>query len=199
MNEIFNSYTSFCIVYIDDVLIFSQSIDQHWKHLNTFLHVVRQNGLAIFAKKIKLFQASIQFLGFKIYQGTLTPINRVISFVEKFSDELRDKKQLQRFLGCLNYVSDFYKNLAVDRKLLTDRLKKNLVDWSEQHTQAVRKIKEKVKFLPCLNIIDIDAFKIVETDASNIGYRGILKQKKQGNEQLVSWNLEFGPRKILHY
>ena len=91
MNEIFNSYTSFCIVYIDDVLIFSQSIDQHWKHLNTFLHVVRQNGLALSTKKIKLFQTSIQFLGFKIYQGTLTPINRVISFAEKFSDELREK------------------------------------------------------------------------------------------------------------
>ena len=79
-------------------------------------------------------------------------------------------------------MSDFYKNLAVDRKLLTDRLKKNPVDWSKQHTHAVRKIKEKVKFLPCLNIIDIDAFKIVETDASDIGYGGILKQRKQGKE-----------------
>ena len=92
MNEIFNSYTSFCIVYIDDVLIFSQDIDQHWKHFKTFLFVARQSGLAISAKKIKLFQTSIQFLGFKIHQGTLTPINRVISFAEKFSDELRDKK-----------------------------------------------------------------------------------------------------------
>ena len=44
-------------------------------------------------------------------------------------------------------MPDFYKNLAVDRKLLTDRLKKNLADWSEQHSQTVRKIKEKVKFL----------------------------------------------------
>ena len=74
---------------------------------------------------------------------------------------------------------DFYKNLAVDRKLLTARLKKNPVDWSEQHTHAERKFKEKVKFLPCLNIIDIDAFKIVKTDASDIGYGGILKQRKQ--------------------
>ena len=90
-------------------------------------------------------------------------------------------------------MSDFYKYLVVDRKLLTDRLKKNPVDWSEQHTQTVKKIKEKVKFLPYLNIIDIAAFKIVETDASNIGYEGILKQRKQGNEQLVkftsgTWN-----------
>ena len=90
-------------------------------------------------------------------------------------------------------MSYFYKNLAVDRKLLTDRLKKNPADWSEQHSQAVKKIKEKVKFLPCLNIIDINAFKIVEIDASNKGYGGILKQRKQECEQLVrftsgTWN-----------
>ena len=54
--------------------------------------MVRQNGLAISVKKIKFFQTSIQFFGFKIYQETLIPINKVISFTEKFSDKLIDKK-----------------------------------------------------------------------------------------------------------
>ena len=55
MNEIFDPYSSFIIVYIDDVLIFSQSIDQHWKHLNTFLNVVKHNGLVVLALKNVLF------------------------------------------------------------------------------------------------------------------------------------------------
>ena len=59
--------------------------------------MARQNGLAISAKKIKLFQTSIQFLGFKIHQGTLTPINKVISFTEFFFDELRDKNNYKGF------------------------------------------------------------------------------------------------------
>lgn len=58
INEIFNPYSSFSIVYIDDVLIFLDSIDKHFKHLNIFLRVVKHNRLVVFAKrnnKIKLF------------------------------------------------------------------------------------------------------------------------------------------------
>ena len=69
MNEIFNEYTRFFIVYIDDVLIFSNSIEEHFKHLNNFQKIVRDNGLVISATKIKLFQTKIRFLGFEIYQG----------------------------------------------------------------------------------------------------------------------------------
>ena len=67
MNEIFNEYTRFSIVYIDDVLIFSNSIEEHFKHLKNFQKIVRENGLVIFATKIKLFQTNIRFLGFDIY------------------------------------------------------------------------------------------------------------------------------------
>ena len=41
MNDIFNPYTEFSIVYIDDVLIYSDNIDQHWKHLNIFFQVAK--------------------------------------------------------------------------------------------------------------------------------------------------------------
>ena len=45
MNEIFNPYTEFSIVYIDDVLIYSDNVDQHWKHLEIFLKTVKTQGL----------------------------------------------------------------------------------------------------------------------------------------------------------
>jgi hypothetical protein len=47
MNDIFNAHSKFCTVYIDDVLVFSQSIDQHFKHLHTFFHTAKQNGLVV--------------------------------------------------------------------------------------------------------------------------------------------------------
>ena len=55
MNEIFNPNSHFFIVYIDDILIFSKSLDEHWKHLNSFLHIIKCNGLVISVPKIKLF------------------------------------------------------------------------------------------------------------------------------------------------
>ena len=56
MNDIFNAYTRFSIVYIDDVLIFSNSIEEHFQHLRIFQKLVRENGLIISASKIKFFQ-----------------------------------------------------------------------------------------------------------------------------------------------
>ena len=62
-------------------------------------------------------------------------------------------------------------------KPLFDRLQSNPSPWSDVHTSLVKQIKSHVKTLPCLCIPTINAFKIVETDASDIGYGGILKQR----------------------
>ncbi|CAL2257673.1 unnamed protein product [Prunus armeniaca] len=162
MNEIFNPYSHFSIVYIDDVLIFSESIEQHWKHLHKFLQIVKQNGLVVSAKKIKLFQTNIRFLGFNIHQSQISPIDRVVQFADKFPDQILDKSQLQR-------------------------LQSNPPPWSNTHTEIVKQIKAHVKTLPCLGIPSVDSFKIVETDASDKVYGGILKQRACPNspEQIV--------------
>ncbi|CAL2259349.1 unnamed protein product [Prunus armeniaca] len=109
---------------------------------------------------MKLFSSKVRFLGHNINKGLIVPIDRAISFADKFPDEIRDKQQLQR-------------------------LKKNPVPWSDEHTKAVRRLKVKVKELPCLALANPEAFKIVETDASEVGYGGILKQKVDNSEQLV--------------
>ena len=55
MNDIFNNYSHFTIIYIDDVLVYSQSIDQHWKHLKIFFNIIKKHRLMVSAPKIKLF------------------------------------------------------------------------------------------------------------------------------------------------
>ena len=61
---------------------------------------------------MKLFQTKFRFVGHDIFNGTIKPIQRSIEFADKFSDEIKDKSQLQRFLGCLNYVVNFFPNLG---------------------------------------------------------------------------------------
>ena len=72
----------------------SKGINQHIQHLNKFIEVIKENGLVVSAKKIKIFETKIIFLGFEIYQGTITPIQRSIEFADKFPDEIKDKVQL---------------------------------------------------------------------------------------------------------
>ena len=69
LNDIFNSFNHFTIVDIDDVLVYSKSIDKNWKHLYTFLDIMKHNGLVVSAKKIKLFQTKVRFLGCDISKG----------------------------------------------------------------------------------------------------------------------------------
>ena len=126
---------------------------------------------------MQIFQTKNRFLGHNIYQGTITPISRSIEFANKFPDEIKEKTQLQRFLGCLNYISDFLPNLRKTIQPLFLRLQKNPIPWSSLHTSLVQDIKKKVTTLPCLVIPHPNAFMIVETDASEIGYGGILKQR----------------------
>ena len=170
-----NPFSNFIIVYIDDVLIYSIFVEEHWKHLNRFIQTIKENGLSLSASKINLLQTKIRFLGYHIYQETITPTQRSFQFVDKFPNEIKDKKQLQHFLGSLNYVLEFLKDISQLCAQLRQRLKKNLVPWNEQHTKIVKTVKSRVKTLPCLSLANPEAFKIVETDASNIGYCGIFK------------------------
>eukprot|EP00253_Pinus_taeda_P016901 PITA_16901 len=149
MDDIFKPYFNWLIVYIDDVLIFSKNIDEHFKHISLQQHA--------------------------------------IDFADKFPNVLKDKTQLQRFLGCLNYVSNFYQDCASDRKILNRRLGKNPPEWSDLNTKVVQEIKAKVKSLPILYVVDDQAFKIVESDASNVGWGGVLKQKIGKEEQVVQF------------
>jgi hypothetical protein len=75
------------------------------------LDTIKHSSLVVSAKKIKLFQTKIKFLGFDISEGQIRPIDRAIQFADKFPDVIIEKTQLQRFLGSLNYIADFYKDL----------------------------------------------------------------------------------------
>ena len=110
-----------------------------------------------------------------ITQGTITPTERSIAFASKFPDKILDKIELYRFLGSLNYILDFCPNINHLVKILHDRLKKNPVTWSDHLTKIIYTIKKQVLKIPCLHIANPLALKIMETDASELGYGRILK------------------------
>jgi hypothetical protein len=68
MNDIFNAYSKFCIVDIDDILICLNSVEQHFKHLQTFFYITKKNGLVVSKTKISPFQTHVCFLGHYISQ-----------------------------------------------------------------------------------------------------------------------------------
>ena len=137
MNDIFNAY----------ILKFNRRTFLTFKNISK---ISQRKWASYLCIKNKTFETKIRFLGFEIYQGTIKLIQRAIKFANKFPDELKDKNQLQRFLGSLNYVAKFYQNLRTLFKPLFQRLKKNPAPWSVEHTQIVKQVKSQVKELSCL-------------------------------------------------
>ena len=77
MNEIFNDFQDFTKVYIDDVLVFSSNIDQHFKHINIFIDIIKRNCLVVSLPKIKLFETKLRFVGFEIHLGKIKAHSKV--------------------------------------------------------------------------------------------------------------------------
>ena len=82
-------------------------------------------------------------------------------------------------------MSEFYPNLRTFIKPLFQRLKKSPLPWTEEHTKIIKQVKSQVKELPYLGIQHPYAFPIIETDAPDIGYGGILKQDLQNKIFIV--------------
>ena len=95
---------------------------------------------------------------------------------------------MQRFLGCLNHVSDYFKDLRIICEPLYKRLRKNAFACTEHHTNLVKESKQRVKHLPCINIPHPNALLILELDAFNLDYWGVLKQEYNNQGHIVRYH-----------
>jgi len=175
MEDIFRHLT-FVIVYIDDLLVCSYDLKQHLQHLNQVYELVYKHGLVLSKPKICWAQTRIEYLGLILSQGKIELQEHVLKKLLDFPDEILEIKQLQRFLGCLNYIRQFYENQAKDVRVLQKRISKN-TPWNIQMTQAVQTIKQKLQHLPSLHLPDLSMKLILETDASNETWAVVLLQK----------------------
>ena len=117
MEDIFRDYP-WLLVYIDDILICSHSLQEHLKHLQIFYDLVYKHGLVLSEPKMEIGKTEIEFLGLNINKGTVVLQNHVLQSFTKFPDQIMEKTQLQRFLGSLNYIRPFYKGQDEDIHVL---------------------------------------------------------------------------------
>lgn len=187
MQNAFRSFEQFCCVYVDDILVYSDNETKHELHVAAVLKRCDQLGIILSKKKAQLFQTKINFLGLEIDQGSHKPQNHILEHIHKFPDKIEDKKQLQRFLGILTYASDYIPKLAEMRKPLQTKLKKDVPwTWTHDDSNYMAKIKKGLNEFPKLYHPNPEDQLIIETDASNDFWGGILKAKtKDDTNELI--------------
>lgn len=113
-----------CLVYLDDVIVFSRTEREHLSHLDTVLSLLHSAGVSLKLKKCSFFQRLVQYLGHVITPGNLQ-VAEAISAAFKDATFPRTLKQVHSFLGACNVYRRFAKTFSKIAKLLTDMTRKD--------------------------------------------------------------------------
>jgi hypothetical protein len=113
MDNCFRGTERFIAVYIDDILVFSQSEEEHAEHLWEMLKICKKNGLILSPTKYKIGVKRVDFLGSTIGDNQLAVQEHIISKIADFSDEkLKTKEGLKSWLATLNYARNHIKDMG---------------------------------------------------------------------------------------
>ncbi|KAH9801875.1 hypothetical protein KPL71_001187 [Citrus sinensis] len=119
MTKIFSPILHHALVYIDDILLFSSDHESHQKLLLDFFRIVQAHGIMLSKKKSSIGKESIDFLGMVIKDGQYQPGPHIAIELLKFPDTHLNRKQIQQFLGIVNYVRDFIPKVAIHTSQLS--------------------------------------------------------------------------------
>ncbi|THG93879.1 hypothetical protein EW026_g7472 [Hermanssonia centrifuga] len=171
---------SICHVYLDDIVIWSQTLEEHRRNVATILECLRQHKLYCSPKKTDLFCISMNFLGHYVSADGIQADN---AKVEKILDwpVPRSASEVRAFLGLVRYISNFLPALSchtlVLNTLTTKEADKQFL-WTPAHFEAFEAIKTLVTSRECLTVIDHmnlgNNRVFVSCDASNLCTGAVL-------------------------
>ena len=178
----------YVFVYLDDILIFSKSEEEHERHLRTVLQRLADTDLHINAAKCSFFQTSVQFLGHEVSASGIAPMAKKLEAIENlpYPKTIHD---LRRQLGLLNFYRPFMRNAATILAPLCDLLKghtkrrdRTPIVWTDELRTAHRLAKSSLVNYVRLVHPRANAPLRLTTDASDIAAGGVLEQADQDGE-----------------
>ncbi|XP_020082254.1 uncharacterized protein LOC109705882 [Ananas comosus] len=177
MNKLFHPYLDrFVVVYRDDIVVYSNTLEEHIENLRTVFQVLKENQLFIKKEKCIFAKEEVHFLGHWIGQGLIRMDQRKVRVICEWETPTT-VSELPSFLGLVNYYRGFIVGYSARATLLTDLLKKNHSwIWTSQCTEAFEDLKRAVTKDPMLRLPDCSRTFEVHTDASDFAIGGVLVQ-----------------------
>ena len=189
MNEIFSDLIAKnkVVIYLDDILIFSSTLQEHRQIVRQVLQILRENKLYLKPEKCEFEQSLIEFLGMIVEDGCVCMDPAKVQAIHAWPTPMK-KKDLQSFLGFCNFYCRFIQNYSKIAQPLHDLTKKDIVwNWGIEQEQAFLQLKEAITSQPVLALPRDDGSFRVEADASNYALGAILSQEQDGKWHPIAY------------
>lgn len=165
-------------VYIDDIVVYSTSFNQHLKDLQAVFDILRKYKLRASPEKAVLCKETVNFLGHQIGSGRISPLDAKITALRSYRRP-ETKKGIRSFLRATGFYRKFIKNystIASPLYLMTTKTAADRPKWSEEQSRAFEQLREALMSDSVLTSPDPDKQYILCTDASTKGVGAVLCQ-----------------------
>ena len=185
MTDTLKACRLFSLVYLDDIIIFSKSFEEHMNHLECILTALQEKQLVLNPPKCVFAVNQIDYLSHTISHHTITPMKEKIEAILAVK-EPRTLTQANKFLGALNWYRKFiphFSTIAAPIHSVTNLTKANRkkFQWKYAQCKAFHALKQLLVSTPLFLHYPVDDVPLIlTTDASNVGIGGVLQQEIDG-------------------
>ena len=185
LNDVLKEFLDiYVIVYIDDILIYSENEQIHTMHVSSVFEVLRKHRLFCKLSKCEFHVNRVEFLGVMLTPFGLSMAERKVKAVQDWPQPQK-LKDIQCFLGFANFYRRFINQFSRIVAPITRLLRKNVVfEWSREADESFRFLKKAFTSAPVLTHPNPEEPFIVEADASEVAIGAILSQRDSRTGQL---------------
>ena len=185
MNSILRPYIDkFVLVYLDDILVYSNSEEEHVEHLRLVFEALRQHKLYARPTKCTFNQPYVEFCGHIVGQGVTKVLDSKVRAINEWPQP-KNVQEVRQFYGLVNYYRRFIRHFSLIAAPLSDlfksddndKRKRRPIAWSTVHQVAFERLKKAITMAPVLAQPDPTKPYTIETDSSDFGNGMALYQE----------------------
>ena len=185
INKAIGHCSDFATNYLDDIIVFSRTAEDHMQHLERIFAALQIADLKIKVLKCEFFKKHISYLGFLIGETGIHCDRSKVEAINKIATP-NSIEEVCQFNGMCSYYRKFISHYSDISKCFNDMTKKGATfNWTKECDAAFKLLKEKLMEDPVLISPQVDKDYVIQCNASKHSYSDILQQTRPGTEELA--------------
>ena len=185
MSVVLQGCNDFATAYLDDIMIFSSTLEEHLEHLNIIFSKLRQHKLKLKLKKCSFLKLETNYLGFVIGEEGIKPDEKKIEVIRSLPVPTC-VREVRSFIGMCSYYRRFIPNFSqIAEPIIYLTRKYAHFKWSDTHQKSFEFLKDSLTAVPLLVYPDSNKPYVLYTDASDTCIGACLTQECDGDEKPI--------------